>query len=218
MYSIQTLAIVGYQNEAVPNTFLKQEGQADSAALVLPGVGYTTHMPVLYYPSKELLVRGADVLWVEYNRRSNFSDMPQSDVTRCAMIDAMAAYQALLQHRPYRQLTVVGKSLGTFAMGQLLATTQLSLPVRAVWLTPLLRIAGVRAWIEQAKLPSLFVIGTADPHYDAALLADLETKTGGESVVIEDADHSLEIAGDVTRSLQAMEQIMRGFQAFLQQG
>jgi hypothetical protein len=215
MYSFQTLDITGYQNEPLPNTFLKQEGQADSAALVLPGVGYTAHMPVLYYPSKELLARGADVLWVEYNRRHGFSDMPQSDVTRCAMIDALAAYQALLQQRHYRQLTVIGKSLGTFAMGQLLATTQLSLPVRAVWLTPLLRIAGLRAWIEQAKLPSLFVIGTADPHYDVSLLADLQTKVAGASVVIEGADHSLEIPGDVTRSLQAMERIMQGLQAFL---
>src|SRR5665648_148706 len=38
--------------------------------------------------------------------------------------------------------------------------------VRCVWVTPLLRDDRLRAQIKQAKPRSLFVVGTADGHYD----------------------------------------------------
>ena len=62
---------------------------------------------------------------------------------------------------------------------------------------------------------SLFVIGTADPFYDAAYLAEVQHATRGETVVVDGADHSLEIQGDVLRSLEAIMQVMRALQQFL---
>ena len=40
------------------------------------------------------------------------------------------------------------------------------------------------------------MVGTADSHYDPAKLAEVQQATAGEVMVIENADHSLEIAGD----------------------
>ena len=39
--------------------------------------------------------------------------------------------------------------------------------------------------------------------------------TNGQSVLIEGADHSLEMAGDVVQSLRAMKRLMRAMEAFL---
>lgn len=77
MYSFKALEIKGYRNEPVPNTLLWQERQARQVGIVLPGIGYTCQMPLLYHASQSMLVLGMDVLWVEYNylRASNQSEV-----------------------------------------------------------------------------------------------------------------------------------------------
>ena len=120
MYSQQRLEIYGYQQEAVPHTFFQQREQTDHAAMVFPGLQYTCQGPVLTYPSQELLMRGADVLWVEYDRRPQFATFSPEELQHCCVADAGAAYEGLLRHRTYRQITLVGKSLGTAVMGYLL--------------------------------------------------------------------------------------------------
>jgi hypothetical protein len=62
---------------------------------------------------------------------------------------------------------------------------------------------------------SLIVIGTADPHFNEALLDEIKRETDSEMLIIEGADHSLEIGGDVLRSLAAMEKVIRAIQSFV---
>jgi hypothetical protein len=59
------------------------------------------------------------------------------------------------------------------------------------------------------------VIGTADSHYDPGYLEEVVLASGGESIVIEGADHSLEIVGDTVGSIRAVEQVVRVMQRFL---
>jgi pimeloyl-ACP methyl ester carboxylesterase len=73
----------------------------------------------------------------------------------------------------------------------------------------------VRADIARWGGHSLFVIGTADPYHDAAHLAEVQHATRGETVVVDGADHSLELAGDVLQSLETMTQVMRAVQEFV---
>jgi hypothetical protein len=49
MHSIQTLEIMGYRDERVPNTFFRNDEGTEQLAIILPGMGYTCHMPLLYY-------------------------------------------------------------------------------------------------------------------------------------------------------------------------
>jgi len=217
MYSITTLPITGYRAEPVPNTFHRQDGEAHHVAILLPGVAYTCHMPLLYYPTRLLLALGADVLWVEYayHRRADFQALSEAERERWFITDVTAACQAALAQRPYQQIALIGKSLGTLAMGHLLTEDAELAQARAVWLTPLLRNSRLRTQIQHTHQRSLFVIGTADSHYDPAHLAEMQRATGGQVCVIDGADHSLEIEGDIWRSLQAIEQVMRAIQTFL---
>ena len=217
MYGATTLAITGYRNEPVPHTFLRQDEHARHVAILLPGIGYTCDMPLLYYPSRLLLARGADVLRVEYayQQRADFKTATADEQGRRVVADVTAACHAVLAQRDYEQITIVAKSLGTLALGPVLAADPRLARAHAVWLTPLLRIDHVRARIARWGGHSLFVIGTADPNYDAAYLAGVESATGGEAVVVDGADHSLEIEGDVLRSLEALMQVMRVLQRFL---
>lgn len=61
------LDIISYRDQRVPHTFIQQESVTQHLGIVFPGLSYTAHMPVLYYPSELLVNYGADVLRVEYD-------------------------------------------------------------------------------------------------------------------------------------------------------
>lgn len=217
MVSTENLTITGYHHEPVPHTFFKQDVATDHLAVILPGRGYTAQMPLLFYPVNVLLNRGADVLRVDYayDRQPAFAALSFDQQLPWLWADVSAAYNAGLSQRAYQQITIVGKSLGTLAMGHLLTTATLPPRVNAIWLTPLVRFDPLCQQIKQIQAKSLFVIGTADPQYDPAILAELQQATGGEVVAVEGADHGFDIKGDVIQSIRAVEQAVRAIETFL---
>lgn len=217
MISFKSLSISDYRGEPLSNTFVRQDQAAHQLAVVLPGMGYTAHMPVLYYPTSLLVNRGADVLRVEYDyyRKPAFGEASGAERGRWLFADATAALEAGLAQRSYEQIILVGKSLGTLAMGHLITTDARLAQALCVWLTPLVRNETLRQQIAQAKPRSLFVIGTADSHYDPACLTEVVEATKGQSVVIKGANHSLEIAGSISESLRALERVVQAVDAFL---
>jgi len=215
MYSYKTLEIKGYHHELVPNTLIWQERQAEGLAVVLPGIGYTCQMPLLYYASQSLLALGADVLWVEYNyiRRSDYLGLSSTEQNQWFLADVAAACQIALARRDYREITLIGKSMGTRAMAQLLTIDARLAQCRDIWLTPVLRDHAVREQIK-SRPHALVVIGTADPYYDPAYLAALEANTLSEVMVVVGADHSMEIGGDVESSLMILDKVTRTIKGF----
>jgi hypothetical protein len=217
MASGVALDILGYRDEPVPNTFARQEGKTAHLAILFPGYGYRVTMPLLHYSGRVLLAHGADVLCVEYayDRNPAFRDLAEAERTRWFQADVEAACQAGLAQRAYSRVTLVGKSIGTLAMGHLIQADARLVGAECVWLTPLLGSPQLRAQIDQVKPRSLFVIGTADRNYDVALLTEVRKATGGDSILVEGANHSLEIEGDVLRSVQAVEQMVAALERFL---
>jgi hypothetical protein len=212
-----TLDIPGHRDEPVPNTFNRQEGGTAHLAILFPGYGYRVTMPLLHYSERVLLAHGADVLRVEYayDRDPTFRDLAEAERNRWFEADVEAACRVGLAQRAYSRVTLVGKSIGTLAMGHLIQANARLAGAECVWLTPLLGSPQLRAQIEQVKPRSLFVIGTADRNYNAALLAEVKRATGGDSLVVEGANHSLEIEGDVLRSVRALEQMVVALERFL---
>lgn len=218
MATAAVLPIQGYRDAPVPNRLLRPRGAIDQLAVLLPGYGYTLDMPLFYYAEHLLLERGWDVLRVEvnYGQRPDFRTIPEAERAQWLLADATAAYRAGLAQRDYDAVTLIGKSLGTLAMGHLLTLPDpVPAPTRAVWLTPLLRVDHLREQIRRFGGPSLFVIGGADPHYDAAILADLQAATNGEAIVIDGADHGMDIPGDPGASVHALERVVEAMGRFL---
>lgn len=121
-YAAEHLEIVGHCGDPVPNTFWRQRGETAHVGVVLPGAGYTCQMPLLYYPTRLLLGAGADVLQVEYAYlgQAAFRALPDDEQERRFFADVEAALRTGAAQRAYGRLTLVGKSLGTLAMGHLL--------------------------------------------------------------------------------------------------
>jgi hypothetical protein len=214
--AIETLDIGGWRGEAVPNTFYRQETKAQSLGIILPGVGYTAHMPLLYYARLVMQGKGMDVLAVEYSytRRADFQAASEEERARWFITDVTSAVNTALAQGAYEKVTLVGKSLGTLGMGHLVSADERLRGASAVWLTPLLKYQHLFAQISRWAGRSLFVIGSADPHYDPHLLAEVQSATGGEAIVVDGADHSLEIPGDALASLNALHLVVKELSSF----
>ena len=217
MATSTTLTIGGYRDEQVPNRLQRPEGAIDHLAVLLPGYGYTLDMPLFYYAEHLLLERGWDVLRVEYayNTRPEFQTLPKPERDRWLLADTTAAWRAALGLRTYERVVLIGKSLGTRAMGYLLTVADPHPNVGAVWLTPLLGEEQLRKQIQQYGGPSLFVIGTADPHFDPVVLEKMQVATIGEAVVVRNADHGMDIPGDPIASVRAIERVVEALGRFL---
>jgi len=212
---IRSLDIVGYKGEQVPNTFISDAEETRHLGIVLPGYRYAADMPPLHYVGRLLLEQGADLLRVDYSYyRTDFMQRPQEEQSKWISSDVLAACEAGMAHRSYERLTLVGKSLGTLAMGHLLADHRFQKAI-CVWMTPILSAKWLCSRIEQLRPRSLFVIGTTDQFYDPDIMNDLQQATQGQVLVLEGVDHNLEIAGDIPKSLAVLSQIIDATRAFL---
>ena len=214
-WKVSSLEVAGYKDQPVPNTFFVQPEPTQHLGIVLPGYRYPVEMPPLYYAGRILLEQGADLLRVEYAYfRTNFLEQPEIQQDQWITEDVFAACEAALSQRSYEKITLVGKSIGTIAMGHLLADPVFQ-KATCIWITPLLTVEWLRTRIEQTHPRSLFILGTADKFYLPDILKQLEHSTGGRSVLIEGANHGLEIAGDIPKSLVALNQIVQALQEYL---
>src|SRR5215472_8382777 len=95
MYTRENRDIFGYRQEPVPHTFFRQQEATSQLALVLAGQGNNSQHPTLYYPTRELLRRGADALLIDYGLRPAFSTFTEEQVMACIVADSLAASQVV---------------------------------------------------------------------------------------------------------------------------
>ena len=75
-------------------------------------------------------------------------------------------------------------------------------------MTPLLRDEDLRQRMRGFGGPSLVAIGSADPHHDADRLAEVCRGPACEALVVDGADHSLDLPGDPVASVRAVEWVV----------
>ncbi len=143
-------------------------------------------------------------VWWDYRRVPQ--NVPSELVEEWVGEDARAALAAVEEYDP---LVLVGKSLGTIALAELYRTADLG-QAPSIWLTPLLGQEAVRNALASLDAPALVVLGTADPHSDPALLP----QDGFETLVVEGADHGLELP-DPVASVDALRRVVDAMARFL---
>lgn len=215
---LTTLDAVGYKNQKVPNTFITQSNPTQHLGIILPGYRHSADMADLHYAGRILLEQGADLVRVEYvYYQTDFPDQSEDIQGRWIAEDTFAACNASLSHRAYTKITLIGKSIGAKAMGFLLEDKRFQ-KAECVWSTPPLTNERLCSQIEKTRPRSLFIIGTADKFYKPEILSHLESITHGKSVIVDSADHGLEIPGSIPKSLLALNQIVLALQEFLSEG
>jgi pimeloyl-ACP methyl ester carboxylesterase len=217
MLKQSTLEIRGYNNEDVPNTFWKQAGAAQHLAIALPGYGYTADMPALYYPGHLITSRGGDLLQVQYNYSKNpeYERLEAGGQAAWLYADAMAACFAGLSQGTYQRVTLIGKSLGTIAMAHLLGDKPEFTVAECVWLTPVLDDLLTFDRLLKGGERGLVLIGTEDPYYQPDQLTALQKAANLTVQVHAQANHSLELPGDIPGSIRILEKIIDQIDQFI---
>ena len=161
--------------------------------------------------------RGWDVLRVEYayNKHPEFQTLPEPERDRWLLADTTAAWRAGLGQRTYERVVLIGKSLGTLAMGHLLTMAEPASHRGSRLADATARRGTATPADSQYGGPSLFVIGTADPHFDPVVLEKMQVATIGEAVVVRNADHGMDIPGDPIASVRAVERVVEALGRFL---
>lgn len=215
MFDKVSLNIKGKYNQPVPNTYFRQRKETEKISIILPGYNPPLINPILYYTNQLVLSRNSDLLQIEYEYyKTDFLKKPELEREKWLATDVSNACEAVITQRDYRHITLIGKSLGTVAMGYLLNDIRFQNAV-CIWLTPLLTNKLLCIHVKQFKPRSLFVIGTADPFYNAGNLSDLVTTTHGKSIVIDGATHSLDVQGDITKTLAALTRVVTEIGEFI---
>jgi hypothetical protein len=216
--NINQLSIFGHEGRPVPNTFIEQDAGAgsDHLAVLMPGMRYSNAMPLMHFHARLLTELGADLLLVDYDYQhsSEFAAAPDMEQMRWLQADTSAACRAGLGRGLYERVTLVGKSLGTMVMPYLLTSVPELEQAQGIWLTPVLLDMMMESFtaVEQ---PGLFMIGTADRYYDLARVDALKRMPASQVLVIEGADHSLEIPGDIRASTPILGQVLAASATFL---
>ena len=177
---------------------------ADRWVVLLPGANYPPTAPLLWFAREVALAGGWNVLAVSdaFNR----TDDPLRWVEERA--------EAAIRHidGPAPPL-LIAKSLTSLA-----APLAARLGSPAVWLTPLINAAGtsvsqlVLDGLAAASAPCLLVGGTADPTWDARIARSVPR---AEVLEISDADHLLQIPGDLAGTLDALHRVASALAAFV---
>jgi predicted alpha/beta-hydrolase family hydrolase len=210
-----TIPISGYLARPVANVLIQQPQVTSTLAVIFPGVNYSCDMPLLYYTARLLGQRNSDVLnlHTEYNQ-PEYRSLPPAQRAEWISTDATACVEAGLAHREYQKLILIGKSIGTLSLATLVSQ-EIGAGAITVWLTPLLRHPFMVEAALRFQGPALFISGTGDDLFEADSLNRIQQATRAESIIIDGANHSLEIPGKMEDSLQVLKQVMVGIGSFL---
>jgi predicted alpha/beta-hydrolase family hydrolase len=209
VHEITALSIAGYVEAPVPNLFFRQGGTSGKLAVIFPGLRYSCDMPLLYYSTNLLLQHGVDVLQLHTDyTQPGFQSASRPEQAEWMFADALAGVRTGRSQGNYTRLILAGKSIGTLVMASLAAKGEAA-EAGMIWLTPLLHQPQLVEAALRCKSPALFAVGTGDSTYDPAALARIRTATGAKALILENANHSLEIPGDAFRSLHMLNQVMQ---------
>ena len=217
MGSSDQLKIKGYNGRFLKNRYLKQSDDTQDVALHFPGLAYNSNMPLVHYSVETILASGINVLSVDYDYSNNSEFMKQSQTTKSDWLieDVEAALKVITEEENQKVVCLTGKSLGTLALGYLLETHENLRDTKTIWLTPLIRNPELLEQMLAYMKDAVMVIGTKDPHYDRDIVDRLNASTQLSGIIIDGANHSLEIEGDVTQSLRVLMQIVAILHQFL---
>ena len=217
MFEVERLDIKGYSGKKLKNNFFRQLDETRNIALVFPGLAYNSTMPLLHYSVQSILASGINVLTVDYDYSNNPKFLKQSLRNRSDWLtgDVEAALKFVTKEENQKVVCLTGKSLGTLALGHLLETHENLRDAKTIWLTPLIKNPELMEQMLSYMKDAIMVIGTSDSQYDIEIIDRLNANTLLGGIVVDGADHSLEIQGDVTKSLRVLMQIVTIIQQFL---
>ena len=217
MVDPRTLSLKDYHGQELANQLWPADRPIGWLAVVLPGLGYTSDMPLLFFTRRMLLWRGVDVLNLNLATRSAvFQGATEAEQLAWLTADVLAGIKAGLAQHEYRGLILAGKSIGSLAIAGAVEQAQDLLPTALIWLTPLLKWDVVLKAALAARGPQVHLCGGADSTFAPERLQQiLSAKPQARAYVAKDANHTLEVPGNDRATFQGFSEAMLFLGKFL---
>jgi pimeloyl-ACP methyl ester carboxylesterase len=169
----------------------------DRSAIVVPGGGHGSCVPLLMYAAGAARARGAHVRGVEWD--------PPYDPNR-SPLETVGPWVARQIPPLCGRPLLIGKSLGTVAAS---IAAERRLP--AVWLTPLLTVDWVLGALRRVSAPVLLVGGTADKYWDGRLARERSPHV----LEVEGANHGTYTPGRLANAAAVLGRVVTAVEDFL---
>ena len=200
----------------IVHKYYRQDEAAKGLLIILPGNHYGIDAPLLYYPNRALRDKGWDTFSLVYQFQSAGETFAPEMVPNL-MEETNAAIHTVLLEREYPRLGLVGKSLGALLAAQLCSMQEWLSAARVAYLTPPLGTPFFDQILMQTRQRSLLAIGTNDRFYSQSALEAIRKARPFDLTLVEHADHSMNIAGDIGASMQAVQQVALDVVAFMEE-
>lgn len=217
MYSTESWKIFGYLNKFIPNIFYLNQTNNNRISVIFPGFGYSSEAPLLFYLKELIYQMGYDVLSVDYayNKNNEFLQSDETTQDKWFQKDVEAVYAEVCQHKQYKSLVLIGKSLGTTALLHLVNTGLQHSRVCFIWITPGTSHSVIAKTVSVLKNRSLIITGSKDPYYDPKDYELIKSNLDADVKIFENAGHILEIENDIGASIDNVKRCISEVYSFL---
>jgi predicted alpha/beta-hydrolase family hydrolase len=195
--------------------FYRQEREPHGLLVTFPGDKYGVDGPLLYYLSEMMWASGWDTLAVTYGFQLTMEPF-STEVIPGLLQECRSAVEEVLAQRAYPRIGLAGKSLGAGVVAYLCQSEPSLAESRTIFFTPALGTPLFDPLLVEIHHPSYIAIGTQDRFYDQEILDTLRASRHFELTVIEGADHSMDVFGDLEASVNAVKKIVAEVVDFIQ--
>lgn len=168
-------------------------------ALILPGLGYHSDKPLLYYAKKRFQKRGYKIREIVYRNLPEWSE-DNLDILADIVTDQAEEQLRQIDAESYEGIVFISKSIGSVAACRMIE--EWNKKWEHICFTPV----NLTVPLLQPENTMVFS-GTADPLINTAELKKVCKHREIPLYLIEDGNHSLE-TGDVLQDLRQMRRIM----------
>lgn len=192
-------------NKVIPFRLIEQKEDTNGLVIVLPGAGYTTQAPLLYYTTGAFYNKGFDVLHINYSfSGQELTSLNERDFAK----DVLFAINSAINDKKYSNYYIVAKSIGTKALSYLIDHPMFK-DAKVVWLTPLLQNDAVFNAMVNSNNKGLCVIGEKDHFcFIEERFEKLKTIPNLTFHVVEEGNHSLELENDPIKSIEILKNVI----------
>jgi hypothetical protein len=217
MYQLNEGQVERSEVSTIPYTLIRSEEAIKSICIMLPGLGYTTQRPLFHYGTSLCLNNHVDVLHINYNfgKNGHFGTLSKEEQIHWMYEDVKSVVEEVLGGTNYDQCFLLSKSIGSIPMAMEWTHKNFIRNMIGIWLTPLLKDDNVYKTLLTTKLPSLCVIGDQDDHFIEERVTALKNNEFIRTISVPNADHSLEIQGDVSASIDAVKTVTEAVEEFI---
>lgn len=169
-------------------------------ALILPGLGYHSDKPLLYYAKKLFRQRGYQIEEITYQ---NLPEWNKGNLEAVGEIVTQQAEKAFAQidTQSYEEIVFISKSIGSVAACRLIQKWRKEW--KHICFTP---VEVTIPLLESGK--TIVFSGTSDPFIDCSKLKQVCREKKIPLYLIDEGNHSLE-TGDIIGDIEKLRQIMK---------